>query len=1230
MDKYWHGTSPVVFGHGAFRNQQHQLPARSEGDHMSGIVHTVTALPRIRTVAAALVAAAVAFSLTQVRGRAESNETDLPYARGYLLTGNYVASGIDLTEEGNPPDQNGLSTGTIHITKCNPPTVVFDCVPADADIVAAYVYWEAIVANGDLTEASGVQFRGEDILLNDLAGVKASWADLTGSTSSCWSSGSPLKMVHFRADVLRFLPIRLDKDNKPTGKRLVTDQDLTDNGLPLHTVRMPTRNGNQIPESAGASLVLVYRDPNEPLRKVVIYDGIDIQQSLTDTMSKTIRGFYQSASSKSAKITHIIGSGQPNNNEVVSFDVTSGNTTVSTPISPFNPILGTSSSERAWSTLTYDVGQYMNPPAAKTSLTEYGETVTTTVAHSPANGGYDCLAWAGVIFSTAVADRDHDGVPDGIEDSTQGLKDPPTSEFPQGQPLPNLNAMGSGSNTVSSDNPDVFIEINAMQTSVTKSHGAQNAPYPGVTAPAYSNPVPAHTHMPTPDVLATIGNAYKAKGIRAHFDVGDITAYKSRASVVHTDWTDVYNASVADDYLIPSGTRGGEVVDERACDASNENCQFPGYPGTVSWKVGLQIYRDSPVNDATGAEFQLNQQGKLVVPQTWAGRRRFDRNRFGLFHYLLYAHYRGKPRSEFPCLDTSTDPDTPIDYPNGTSCSGPQIKVNPDFHTPTSASGVADLPGGNAMITLGFWDEFVGRPFVQASTTFHELGHNYNLWHGGNQATWGDKFLGTSTYIEPNCKPNYLSSMSYLFQVQGLFTNDDAIELNFSGEPLQNNLGEATPETDGPLSPTPSPAYRTAWYAPFSSALATTLGVPEAKRYCHGEAFGSVNPHMARVYTLASNDAIDWDGDPNTTSALSGQDINFDHAVNTTLLGFNDWANLRLDQISAGRNAVKFQDGEFLDFGSGDFLDFGSGDFLDFGSGDFLDFGSGDFLDFGSGVIFNQDSGDFLDFGSGDFLDFGSGDFLDFGSGDFLDFGSGSERQELDFELAKGLGRTPPYSLKGCVISENEAPDCITAAKYSANYHRSRASWKPPTFGRVTLYQIFRKRGMETSSYSYPPASQPTGTSTTTSFIDPQQLPDGEYFTYKARATFDDNVISSYSKSVSIQAKNDPPELAADTYTTVRNRNLSRNAAEGVVANDNDPDSPKTAIVVQLVTPPAHGTLTLNPDGSFTYRPQGGYTGPDEFWYTATNGTWTADLPNIPMNSVTPAAVRVSITVTAR
>src|SRR5688572_15101566 len=231
---------------------------------MPGIASSVSV--GIRRSYAVVVAVAFAVLLLQLGGGAQTGDA-LPYSRGYLVTGNYVVGGVDLTEQQNPADQNGLATGTIHITKCAPQTTT-NCIPEDADIVAAYLYWETIIPTAAPSLAAGVKFRGEEILLNDLAGAKASSQPLTGTTASCWSSGSPLTMVQFRADVLRFLPIRLDKDDKPTGKRLVTDADLIAHNQPLHSVSLPTRNGNQIPESAGASLLLVYRDPSEPLRKI--------------------------------------------------------------------------------------------------------------------------------------------------------------------------------------------------------------------------------------------------------------------------------------------------------------------------------------------------------------------------------------------------------------------------------------------------------------------------------------------------------------------------------------------------------------------------------------------------------------------------------------------------------------------------------------------------------------------------------------------------------------------------------------------------------------------------------------------------------------------------------------------------------------------------------------------------------------------------------------------------
>ena len=82
---------------------------------------------------------------------------------------------------------------------------------------------------------------------------------------------------------------------------------------------------------------------------------------------------------------------------------------------------------------------------------------------------------------------------------------------------------------------------------------------------------------------------------------------------------------------------------------------------------------------------------------------------------------------------------------------------NPLIHVPAGISGTAEFPGGgDFLITLGLWDNtnFVGSDFGVASTTMHELGHTFGLGHGGDAL--------------PNCKPNYLSVMNYLFQLGGL------------------------------------------------------------------------------------------------------------------------------------------------------------------------------------------------------------------------------------------------------------------------------------------------------------------------------------------------------------------------------------------------------------------------------------------------------------------------------
>ncbi len=82
--------------------------------------------------------------------------------------------------------------------------------------------------------------------------------------------------------------------------------------------------------------------------------------------------------------------------------------------------------------------------------------------------------------------------------------------------------------------------------------------------------------------------------------------------------------------------------------------------------------------------------------------------------------------------------------------------------------------------------------------------------------------------------------------------------------------------------------------------------------------------------------------------------------------------------------------------------------------------------------------------------------------------------------------------------------------------------------------------------------------------------------------------------------QSDPPVAVADNYETNEDTQLVVSAAEGVLANDSDPDdNPLSAVLVNSTT---HGTLTLNLDGSFAYQPSSNFFGTDTFTYRASDG----------------------------
>ncbi|WP_188315810.1 Ig-like domain-containing protein, partial [Chitinophaga agrisoli] len=102
-----------------------------------------------------------------------------------------------------------------------------------------------------------------------------------------------------------------------------------------------------------------------------------------------------------------------------------------------------------------------------------------------------------------------------------------------------------------------------------------------------------------------------------------------------------------------------------------------------------------------------------------------------------------------------------------------------------------------------------------------------------------------------------------------------------------------------------------------------------------------------------------------------------------------------------------------------------------------------------------------------------------------------------------------------------------------------------------------------------------------------------------------------------VSAENDAPIAAADNYTTAEDTPLSVTIANGVLANDNDPDGDNLTATLELA--PVNGSLTLSPDGSFTYQPNPNYNGTDLFIYKVCDNagacvTDTAYLTITPVN----------------
>lgn len=93
-----------------------------------------------------------------------------------------------------------------------------------------------------------------------------------------------------------------------------------------------------------------------------------------------------------------------------------------------------------------------------------------------------------------------------------------------------------------------------------------------------------------------------------------------------------------------------------------------------------------------------------------------------------------------------------------------------------------------------------------------------------------------------------------------------------------------------------------------------------------------------------------------------------------------------------------------------------------------------------------------------------------------------------------------------------------------------------------------------------------------------------------------------------------PPNLPAANHRPVANPDFIaitqgsstaelQSGASSLLANDSDPETPAAQLLASLVMPPAHGTVTVQPNGSFLYSHDDSRTTSDSFSYRASDGS---------------------------
>ncbi len=146
-------------------------------------------------------------------------------------------------------------------------------------------------------------------------------------------------------------------------------------------------------------------------------------------------------------------------------------------------------------------------------------------------------------------------------------------------------------------------------------------------------------------------------------------------------------------------------------------------------------------------------------------------------------------------------------------------------------------------------------------------------------------------------------------------------------------------------------------------------------------------------------------------------------------------------------------------------------------------------------------------------------------------------------------------------------------------------------------------------------------------------------FTLNANGSFNYTATSGYVGTDSFTYRANDGSLNSNTATvtiTVASGNTAPTCATPQSGSTNEDTTLNSSVVCtdaqantlsySVVTPPTHGTLTLNADGSFSYTPAANYNGPDSFTLRANDGTLDSNTAtvNITVTAVNDAPVAVN------